>query len=1018
MTHSKVETSLRSKFISLILYNSILTTIVLVIMFGAWRYYDLYSRYQVTFENFSTEDLVGLEQSLWLMDEVQTKRQLNQLKSILDIDYIELITNQNNLSSLGIKISTPILSKTLIISRKEGNRVFDLGKIIIQLDRKHILNKLINEIIPISIIALLTVIIPLILNSLGLQKIILSRMNDLVNILNNKNKNQKSHLLKRFIQLKKHDEIDNLAQEILDNQEINEALNNNLLAQQYQLEAIFDNTKLYLGLIDKDGNALNVNKTALDYTQKSKNEILYQPVWGSIWDAYDSEVNEKIKKLTELAIKGSVVSEELILKLNHTEYHLFVNFVPLIKNGEVELVIIEAQDLTKIRRWEKQLSVQVTLLKSLVTESSYLDSLNIITQSVNQLIPADVSIHIIEYKPSDFKINILSGEYYDTEKGNDYIKILGNVLSSNFSLEQSVEYLIDYADEKNKNIGALAASLNMNKLFITPINLDLKLGNPVFVIFSLPQSYFINSFIKQTASMSSSLVELTIAKEQQLKLTALVENNLTDVMNNSLDGIVVMNDKGGIISVNERFSHLLKKPSSQLVGKNFWQLPVDLSEENIHQLINDASINKNKFSKFMLTFDNKLTKHCEITLNSIGENKNKQYYAFIQDRTDHYLLLRELEQQNQFINATLNNTTEGIIACDAQQNITVFNRAMEILHGSKEIHNKKEAWSKDYQLFELDGKTLLPLEKNPVNDVFNNNKISYPELLIKAQDSTMHRVICSGTRFYSNENKILGAVISVRDITDEYKTQQTLKNYQFHLEQLVEKRTEAMALANKELEAFAYSVSHDLRAPLRSINGFAQMFEEDYQDIIDKNGHNYLDRIKKNATQMGILIEDMLSLSKISRAEMKIEYVNISELAETILKYYQEDHAKLKMSIQGNIEVKGDPGMIKILLQNILENAVKYSKNKDQPSVNITKENIDSQDWVVITDNGIGFDDKYEQKIYQPFKRLHGKEFEGTGIGLSIVKRVINRHQGDIVINSKPQKGTRVQFHLGSHNIS
>lgn len=1014
MKNYKIRSSIKQKFTMLVLLNSLFATAILIIIFGAWRYYDIVSGYQDKINSLTAKHLTGIEQSLWLMDTDQTHRQLNELKLILDVDFVEIITKENMISSVGHSVVNPLIDHELKISRNEGGKIFDLGVIHFQLDRSRILQQLFDELIPIIAIALLAVITPVIMNSFGLQKIVLSRIADLVNIINSSSESNMDSNLNAFIDPKSPDEIDNLSMVIQNYHRVNNSLTTNLQTQQHQLNAIFDNTKLFLGLIDAHGNLLNINQTTLNLMQHDKSDLLFKPFWGPLWDFYGDDTRTLIKDLTTTALKGSIVREELIINIDSTTINLDINFVPIFKNNLVEFVIVEAQDMTKIRKWESQLSTQVRLLKSLVAEDSLKSSMYLIVNAINPFLPDGVNFHILEEIGKNKSMCLTAGGFKSKTIDTNFQELIASLLRSKFSLIEPVE--IDLTSITDSNLTFLD-TLEYDKLLITPIKSNIEGAKQFYTIITLSPEKHVSHFVKQTASMTTSLVEITISKEQQKNITRIVENNLTNIIDHSIDGILAFDDVGKILISNGSFDELIHLPKDKIIGKHFWDLPVDSSEQEIKALFNTTKIAGTQFHKFILDLGDSKKKHCEITLTIIGEKGNEQYYAFIQDRTDQYLLLQELEDQNQFIHAVLDNTSEGIIACDDNAKITVFNRAIQDIYGHSIIDNDPENWGKDYQLFKADGKTELQLTENPLYIAYSSGEVKSQEVLICPENKPARRVICSGSRFFTSSGHTLGAVISVRDITEEYNAQLKLKEHQNHLENLVSKRTESMAVANKELEAFAYSVSHDLRAPLRSINGFAKILEEDYSGLISEEGQDYLRRIQRNASHMGTLIEDMLSLSKISRVDMKITAINISELATEILIIQQEIFSSLKFKVDDNIIMSGDIGLTKILLQNLIENAVKYSQHSKSQLVNVTTIEIEGKNWIRISDNGVGFNVKFVDKIFQPFQRLHGDEYEGTGIGLSSVKRVINRHHGDIKISSKINNGTDVLFYYGNVNI-
>jgi len=240
---------------------------------------------------------------------------------------------------------------------------------------------------------------------------------------------------------------------------------------------------------------------------------------------------------------------------------------------------------------------------------------------------------------------------------------------------------------------------------------------------------------------------------------------------------------------------------------------------------------------------------------------------------------------------------------------------------------------------------------------------------------------------------------------------ENLKAYHEHLEDIVEHRTSELATSNKELESFCYSVSHDLRAPLRAIKGFSQMILEDYNDKLDNEGKDYLKRISGGINKMTQLIDDLMALSQVTTHEIEQHQVNLTHIAKdavTILKEAEPDRS-VDIEIEEDLIALGDEKLLKVALDNLLNNAWKYtSKN---PTAHIHFGYSPEKQAFYITDNGVGFNMKYANKLFDAFQRLHNvNEFEGTGVGLTTVQRVFERHNGKIWAEAEEGKGATFYF--------
>jgi len=237
----------------------------------------------------------------------------------------------------------------------------------------------------------------------------------------------------------------------------------------------------------------------------------------------------------------------------------------------------------------------------------------------------------------------------------------------------------------------------------------------------------------------------------------------------------------------------------------------------------------------------------------------------------------------------------------------------------------------------------------------------------------------------------------------------------FQSSQQVKVANEQLQVANRELEAFCYSVSHDLRAPLRGLDGFSQALLEDYGDKLGGDGKNLLQRIRTGSQRMGQLIDDLLNLSRVSRSELHREPIDLSGIASDVATELRglDPHRHVALRIGEGLKAKGDPQLLRVVLENLLGNAWKYTAKKSKATIEFGVNQDNGNSSFFVRDNGVGFDMQYADKLFTPFQRLHAmNEFPGTGVGLATVQRIISRHGGRVWVEAAVNKGATFHFTL------
>ncbi|WP_455211216.1 sensor histidine kinase [Kaarinaea lacus] len=341
-----------------------------------------------------------------------------------------------------------------------------------------------------------------------------------------------------------------------------------------------------------------------------------------------------------------------------------------------------------------------------------------------------------------------------------------------------------------------------------------------------------------------------------------------------------------------------------------------------------------------------------------------------------------------------------------------------ILRSSKSVYNLL-----GFKEEELIGNKLADLYVDPQGrDKFlqlmqqNNGVVKNFEAALRRKDGSHVWVSTNAHYYFDKDGIIQGVEGTTRDISDITHARHELEKHQLHLEELISERTLDLEAANRELESFSYSVSHDLRAPLRTIDGFSQILLEDYSPVLDDVSKDYLQRVRSGAQRMGQLIDDLLKLSRVSGKGLNKEMIDLSQIAQEIADGLCQSNPERKtdITIEPDLTCFGDKGLIRVVLENLFSNAWKYTQYKKEPTqIEFGQQNLDGTLVFYIKDNGAGFDMNYSNKLFGAFQRLHpATDFEGSGIGLATVNRIIQRHGGKVWAEGEPDKGATFYFSL------
>ncbi len=389
-----------------------------------------------------------------------------------------------------------------------------------------------------------------------------------------------------------------------------------------------------------------------------------------------------------------------------------------------------------------------------------------------------------------------------------------------------------------------------------------------------------------------------------------------------------------------------------------------------------------------------------------------------------------LETQTLMLQSVLDSMTEGLAAVDEQGKFVIWNAAAEKILGMGATELPNPEWAEHYGLFLPDTVTPFPIEQMPVLRAIRG-EVSTTEMFVRNRRLPQGAWIevSAGPR-KDAEGVVCGGVAAFRDVTRRKADEREIQKLNDGLELRVAERTAQLETANKELESFSYSVSHDLRAPLRHIGGFSKMLVEEFGSTLDPTAQHYLDRIQSGTQKMGMLVDELLNLARVGRQALNRRPARLNAIVAEVIAILQPEREgrSVEWVVADLPVVECDPVLVKQVFQNLLANALKFTRPRvgtdgsaraETPAptpcavIEVGHKEDEGQLVFMVRDNGVGFDMKYVDKLFGVFQRLHrAEDFEGTGIGLATVQRIVQKHGGRVWAEAELGKGATFYFTL------
>jgi PAS domain S-box-containing protein len=501
----------------------------------------------------------------------------------------------------------------------------------------------------------------------------------------------------------------------------------------------------------------------------------------------------------------------------------------------------------------------------------------------------------------------------------------------------------------------------------------------------------------------STAIDITSRKIAE-EATRQSEEKYRKIVETSTEGIWVIDKNSKTSFVNKKLTEMLGYSEKEMINRSLFDFMDEVSKKEAMNKVKKRQLGISELHDFKFTKKDGEFLWTLVSTSPLFSNDGqyKGALAMVTDNSERKKAIEALRLSEEYYRSLIENAVDYIL---------ILNKEGSIIFASPAFYRQL-----GYSNYEITGKPIFDLIypddltdfRTQYSDQSNRpGFVNLVEFRLRNKKKEW-RTIESFMTNLLDVPVIKGIIMNARDITEKKMVEYELKNYHEHLEKLVAERTQ-------DLESFTYSVSHDLKAPLRAIGSFAHILSEDYGKELNKDASHLLSVIIDSTNKMHQLIDDLLNFSKISKKEISAITIDTNLLIKEIMGELKEEtkNRNIRWEINELPHIHGDRSMLKQVFVNLLSNAIKFSRNKEKAVIDVGCDKVENRDVFFVKDNGIGFNMKYTGKLFQVFQRLHSpEEFDGSGVGLAIVKRIIKKHGGNIWAEGEINKGSVFRFFI------